>query len=168
MTSENDSSRLRNRLIIAGILAAAGVALSLVDHVAGAGTGKVANDFAAAHAGSAQINAAVDAVLDRFAIVPKSITSWKVLTPDRRLLRLEQRIVVPHDFPTVECNHELSQRVLPLGGRVAATERSREKVVTMHIVSHGEVIRTIAFAMRPSEPDGRVEQTKARQPRKGR
>jgi hypothetical protein len=160
MTPEGQTGRLRRRLIVAGVLAAAAIALSMADHLLGAGANTVVNDFAAAYSESTGINAAVDDVLARYKIPPNAVTTWRVLTPDKKLLRLEQRIVVPHEFPSVECNSTLSERILPFGARVAATERSREDVVTMHIVSHGVIIRTISFVMRPREDNDRVEQTK--------
>lgn len=144
--------RLKRRLIIAGILALAGIALTVTDRLVPASGRTVVNDFAAAHAGSKEINSAIDALLGRYDIEPKAITTWRVMTPDRKFLRLEQRVVVPHSFASVEFNHKLSQRVLPFGARVAATERSRENVVTMHVVNDGVVIRTISFALRPYDP----------------
>jgi hypothetical protein len=161
MTTGEEDTRLKRRLMIVGILALVGVGLSVTDRLVGAGMNILVNDFASAHATDAQINPAIDAVLGHYSIEPKSVTTWRVITPDKKFLRLEQRIVVPYDFASVQCNHELSQQLFPFGARVAATERSREKVVTMHIISHGVIIRTISFAMRSREPDERVEHVKA-------
>ncbi len=158
MTPGEVTDRFNSRLIIAGILALLGIALSVADRLVAAGPGAVVNDFAAALSDSRKINAAIDGVLGHYPIEAKSVTTWKVITPDKKLLRLEQRIVVPYDFATVKVNHELSQQILPFGARVAATERSKENVATMHIVNHGVIIRTISFAMRPYEPRDRVEQ----------
>jgi hypothetical protein len=158
MTTGNDTHRLKSRLMIAGILAIAGIALSVTDRLVAAGGNGIVNDFAAAHAGSKQIGAAVDALLGTYAIEPKAITTWRVLTPEKKFLRLEQRIVVPHDFASVEFNHKLSQQILPFGARIAATERSRENIVTMHILNEGVIIRTIMFALRPYEPGERTKE----------
>ncbi len=151
MTAGDMAYRLKRRLIIAGTLALLGVALSVADRLVPPGK-SVVNDFAAAHAGGKQINAEIDALLGKYNIEPKAITTWKVMTPDKKFLRLEQRIVVPHDFASLEFNHRLSKQILPFGARVAATERSRENVVTMHIVNEGVIIRTISFALRPYDP----------------
>jgi hypothetical protein len=160
MTPRDVTDRLKSRLMIAGILALVGIALSVADRLVAAGSGAVVNNFAAALSDSRKINAVIDSVLGHYPIGAKSVTTWKVMTPDKNLLRLEQRIVVPYDFATVKVNHELSQQILAFGARVAATERSKEKIVTMHIVNHGVIIRTISFAMRPYEPRDRVEQVK--------
>jgi len=166
MRNVEDVDRLKRLLKIAGALAIVAVALTLVDRLLAAGTDKIVNDFSGAHAGGAQINAAIDAVLGRYPIEPKSVSSWKVMTPDKKFLRLEQRIVMPYDFAAVQCNHELSREILPFGGRIAATERSRENVVTMHVLNQGVIIRTISFAMRPYHPDKQVEKKKASAKRK--
>lgn len=145
------TDRLRRRLIIAGILAAVAVALTIADGLARSAAPSIVNDFASAHTSSGPIDEAINAVLARYKIVPKSVNSWRVLTPDKKLLRVEQRIDVPPDFPGVEFNHRLNQEILRFGARVAATERSKEKVVTMHILNRGVIIRTMSFAMRPHQ-----------------
>jgi hypothetical protein len=158
MTLSDDTILLRRRLVIAGILALAGIALSVADRLVPATARAAVNDFASAHGGSKEINAEADALLGQYKIDPKGITTWKVMTPDKKFLRLEQRAVVPHDFATVEFNHKLNQRILPYGAHVAATERSKENVVTMHILNQGVIIRTISFAMRPYDPSERVKE----------
>jgi hypothetical protein len=163
MITGGGTERIRGRLIVAGILALTGIGLTVADRLMAAGHNVMVNDFAAAHAGSTQINADVDALLGQYKIEPKAINSWRVLTPDKKFLRLEQRIVVPHEFASVEFNHKLSQRLLPLGARVAATERSKENVVTMHVVNDGVIIRTIVFAMRPYQPGDRVKEDNAKE-----
>jgi hypothetical protein len=166
MIAGDDTNRLKRRLMIAGVLAFLGVALTLADRFVPPGSNAVVNDFAAAHADSKQINAAIDALLGRYLIEPRAMTTWRVTTPDKKFLRLEQRIVVPYGFATVEFNHQLSQEVLPFGARVAATERSRENVVTMHVVKNGVIIRTIAFAMRPYEPGDQGKEARGTAKRK--
>jgi hypothetical protein len=163
MITGDATERLRGRLIVAGILALAGIGLTVADRLMAAGHNVIVNDFAAAHASSTQINADVDALLGQYSIEPKAINSWRVLTPDKKFLRLEQRIVVPHEFASVEFNHKLSQLILPRGARVAATERSKENVVTMHVVNDGVIIRTIVFAMRPYQPGDRAKEDKAKE-----
>lgn len=162
MITWDEMDRLKRRLLIAGILVLLAAALTVADRLVEAGPSTVVNNFAAAHEGGKQINAAVDALLDQYALGPKAITTWKVMTPDRKLLRLEQRIVVPHDFASVEFNHKLNQQILPYGARVAATERSKENTVTMHIVNDGVIIRTISFAIRPYQPDDQVKEAKGK------
>jgi hypothetical protein len=157
-----NSDGLKRRLIVAGMLALAGIGLTVADRLVASDAGRTVNDFASAHASDKDISAAVDALLGTYAIDPRTVTSWKVLTPDKKFLRLEQRVVVPHDFPSVEFNHKLTQKILPFGARVAATERSKENVVTMHVMNDGVIIRTIVFAMRPYEPSGAPGDVKAR------
>ena len=72
------------------------------------------------------------------------------------------------DFASVEFNHKLSQQILPFGARVAATERSKENVVTMHVVNDGVIIRTIVVchapvsARRPGKEGGKTRRKKSR------
>lgn len=160
MISWDDMDRLKSRLVLTGILALLAAALTVADRLVAAGPSSVVNDFATAHAGGKQINAAIDGLLGRYGFEPRTTTIWKVMTPDKKFLRLEQRIVVPHDFASVEFNHRLSQEILPFGARVAATERSKENVVSMHIVNDGVIIRTISFAMRPYEPGDKGKEIK--------
>src|SRR5512140_493482 len=115
MTTRDDTDRLKRRLKLAGALALLAVALTVADRLVAASPTSVVNNFAAAHAGGKPINEAVDALLGEYAFEPKAITTWKVMTPDKKLLRVEQRIVAPHDFASVEVNHKLSQRILPFG-----------------------------------------------------
>ncbi len=160
MIQRNDTHRVTRRLTVAGLLALLGIGLSLADRVVPGGRGTDVNEFATAHAGSGPINATVDTLLRRYGIDLRTITTWRMLTPDRKLLRVEQRVFVPHDFPSVELNYELNQQLLPLGARIAATERSRENVVTMHVVNRGVIIRSISFALRPREVEGKADQGK--------
>ncbi len=141
---------MTRKLVLASTLALLAIGLMVADRLR-AGDSPAVNDFAAAHADAGQINAVVDTMLQRYAVDLRAITTWKVQTPDKKLLRMEQRVVVPHEFPSVKFNYELNQQLLPLAARIAATERSKENVVTMHVVSHGVIIRSMSFAMRPHE-----------------
>jgi hypothetical protein len=52
---------------------------------------------------------------------------------------------VPPEFSTLEFNSALQTRLLPYGARVIATERTREKSVTMSIVRNGQTVLTVVL-----------------------
>jgi hypothetical protein len=166
MNDSEKSARAKRKLLIAGILVICAVLLTIADRTILAAEVKIVNDFAAAHAGSGPINGAVESMLLRYKVDPKSITTWRVLTPQKKLLRVEQRLLVSPEFASLEFNHELNQQILPYGGRVAATERSKEKLVTMHILNGGVIIRTMSFAMRPQKITARAAPTREQSSRR--
>jgi hypothetical protein len=92
------------------------------------------------------------AVADMFAthgIAPGDVRTWRVSSPARQEFRVEQRVRVAPDFVSIEFNRALGSLLAPHDVRVAATERTRERTVTMHLVLNGAVIRTITFVMDP-------------------
>lgn len=93
----------------------------------------------------ADVQAAIDTLLRRHGIPESSVRTWRVLTPDRHPLRVEQRIGVPRDFLSLVFNNELNLRLRVHGAHIVATERSRESTVTMHVVRKGRTIRSIMF-----------------------
>jgi len=89
--------------------------------------------------------AAVDSLLGTFGVASGDVTTWGPKAGGAPTGRIEERIIVPPAFRSLEFNHALSRRLAPLGMSVVATERSRENSVTMHIVRGGYTIRSLAF-----------------------
>ena len=95
------------------------------------------------------IDRAVDSLFVLYGIDQREVRTWQVKLPDKRVVRTEQRIIVPPRFASVRFNHDLSIAVGGFQARVAATERVKEKIVTMHIVRSGRTIRSMAFVIDP-------------------
>jgi hypothetical protein len=93
------------------------------------------------------IQAAVDSMFNRYGISRSSVRTWNVLSADRKPLRVVQQIRVSREFPSLIFNDQLQRLLEPVEARVFATERSRENIVTMHIVHHGQTLRSLAFSM---------------------
>lgn len=93
--------------------------------------------------------AAIDTLLKRYGIEPEDVHTWIVQWHGKSGSRVEQRVSVPPSFVALSFNHDLNLALMPMGAHVVATERTKENLVTMHIVSHGSTIRSIAFAVVP-------------------
>jgi hypothetical protein len=93
------------------------------------------------------IEAAVDTMFSRYGISRSSVRTWNVLSADKKPLRVAQQIQVPRGFPSLVFNDQLQRLLEPVEARVFATERSRDNIVTMHIVLHGQTVRSLAFTM---------------------
>jgi hypothetical protein len=90
---------------------------------------------------------AIDTLLARHGIAQASVRTWRVLSPDRKPLRVEQRIAVPREFLSLVFNNELNTILAPFGSHVVGTERTRENTVTLHIVRGGYTVRSMAFVV---------------------
>jgi hypothetical protein len=86
-------------------------------------------------------------MFNRYGISRSSVRTWNVLSADRKPLRVVQQIRVSREFPSLIFNDQLQRLLEPVEARVFATERSRENIVTMHIVHHGQTLRSLAFSM---------------------
>jgi hypothetical protein len=93
------------------------------------------------------IQAVVDTMFGRYGIARSSVRMWNVLSAEKKPMRVVQQIQVPREFPSLIFNDQLQRLLEPMEARVFATERSRDNIVTMHIVHHGETIRSLAFSM---------------------
>lgn len=96
------------------------------------------------------VDNAVTSLLAQHGVAPGMVRTWHVGSPKKQEFRIEQRVRVSPDFVSIEFNHALGQMLAPYDIRVSATERTRERTVTMHLVLEGAVIRTITFVMDPS------------------
>jgi hypothetical protein len=140
MKPVNRWSGIAYRLIVAGILAVLASVLSVLESVPPEG---VRSGLPPAK--EAAIEGVVDTLFARYGITGRDVRSWRILARDKRPLRMEQRILVGRDFPSLWFNYELQTMLSPLGAGVIATERSKDNIVTMHIVRQGRTIRSMAF-----------------------
>jgi hypothetical protein len=92
---------------------------------------------------------AVSALLAGNGVEPRRVRTWRVGSPRHQEFRIEQLVRVSPDFVSIEFNRALSAALAPHDIRVSATERTRERTVTMHLVFGGAVIRTLTFIMDP-------------------
>jgi hypothetical protein len=99
--------------------------------------------------GAAGIQKVVDALLIRYGVDRASVKTWRVTTPDKTPLRVEQKIPVRSDFLSLVFNHDLNLRLAPYGAHVIATERTKENIITMHIVKDGMTTRSMVFVLQP-------------------
>lgn len=85
----------------------------------------------------------VDSVLTRFKIEKSWIRKNSVRLTNSTLHRIERRIAVPAENPTVQMNVALNAMAKRYGGRAVASENVKENAVTIHIELRGYVIQTI-------------------------
>jgi hypothetical protein len=149
MKQMQEESRLQRKMILAAALGACAVLLFVADRLvggSGAAGGGIASVPAAEQAGMEEV---VDTLLARHGIPQSAVRTWRVLSSDKKPLRIEQRIAVSKDFLSLVFNNELNTRLAPFGGHVVGTERTRENTVTLHIVRGGTTVRSVAFVMTP-------------------
>jgi len=96
-----------------------------------------------------RIRAAVDRLLREAGVPPAQVKTWKVKVQGSPFTRVEQRVQAPADFVSLLTNHTLDSRLAPLGAHVVATERTIDATVTMHIVTGGRTVHSIAFISNP-------------------
>lgn len=145
MTDRPPERALRRRMILAALLGAAALILFLVERLVTPVAAGAPAAAIAAGTEQAAFQEAIDTLLIRHGVAPRSVRTWRVLSIDKQPIRLEQRVAVPREFRSLVFNAELTELLGPLGAHVVATERTREQSVTMHIVHQGMTVRSIAF-----------------------
>ena len=98
---------------------------------------------------AAGIQGVIDTLLQRYGVDRAVVKTWRVTTPEKVPVRIEQKIPVRSDFLSLVFNHDLNRRLAPYGAHVIATERTKENTITMHIVRGGMTIRSMAFVLQP-------------------
>jgi hypothetical protein len=93
----------------------------------------------------AEIGTILDTLLTRYGIEPSGVRTWRMQAAGKSATRVEQKAFVPPSFVALDFNHDLNLALAGVGAHVVATERSRENIVTMHIVRGGRTIRSISF-----------------------
>jgi hypothetical protein len=96
---------------------------------------------------STGVQSIVDTMLQRYGIPRSSVRTWNVLSLDRKPVRVAQQVEVSRDFPSLVFNDQLQRMLEGIEAHVFATERSKDNIVTMHIVRRGQTIRSIAFSL---------------------
>jgi hypothetical protein len=94
------------------------------------------------------ISSVLDSAFARYGIPSGDRRKWKPPSGGSPIRRIAERVLVGPDFPSVTFNQDLSQRLLPYGAHVVATERARESTVTYHIVRRGVTLRSISCVVR--------------------
>lgn len=93
------------------------------------------------------VQTAVDTLFARYGVDGTRVRTWKVQSSRKTPLRIEQRMTVSPLFPTLLFNHDLAALVSGEGVRVVATERTRERTVTMHVLHDDAIFRTMTFVI---------------------
>jgi hypothetical protein len=139
---------ISRRLKIAGVLAALAILLFAADRLFPSSA--VDSTLLRENERTAGLAAgrALDSLFVRCGIDRGSIATWQVFSAERKFMRVEQRVVVPPDFVSLQFNHDLAELVAPLDLRVVGTERAKENIVTMHIVQSGLTIRSVTFLVK--------------------
>ncbi len=96
-----------------------------------------------------RIRATVERILRESGVTSAHVKTRKVTVRGTSFTRVEQRVQVPADFASILVNHALNSRLSPLGAHVVATERIIDATVTMHVVSGGHTIFSVAFIRNP-------------------
>jgi hypothetical protein len=144
-----DRDPLELKAIGAGLLLCCALVLLAVDQMSPIPSHKEEVGSSAVPRVREGINRAVDSLLVLYGIDQSAVRTWQVTMPDKRVARMEQRIIVSPQFASVRFNHDLNTAVGAFQARVAATERVKENSVTMHIVRSGRTIRSMAFVIDP-------------------
>lgn len=131
---------LRRRVMLAATLAGCAVVLLVLDQ-----SDRRSSDPQVFRSSLHSLDGIVDSLLMHYGIPKEKVRKWQVLTPDGKLIRTDRRVLVPASFVTTEFNRDLNRAVSPWNARVAATERTKESVVVMHIVRDGATVLTASL-----------------------
>ena len=146
MTGMLADPALRPRVVAAGVLA--GIALMLAAALLLVPVRARRAEAIRASDRAEPVALAVDSLLARYGVEKRNVTTWRVSTPDKGFSRIEQRVFVPPSFLSLQFNHDLGAVLAPLGARVIGTERAKEQIVTLHIVSENATVRSISLVTR--------------------
>jgi hypothetical protein len=145
MTAAGSDGSLRRKMLLAALLGAAALILFLLERLSAPVSGFTPRLAVGGAEGQPAFQEAIDTLLVRHGIQRSSVRTWRVLSGDKKPLRLEQRVSVPREFRSLIFNYELNRRLEGFGAHVVGTERTKEQTVTMHIVYRGMTVRSIAF-----------------------
>jgi hypothetical protein len=139
---------LKLRLILAGVLALCAITLAAAERLVGT-RGPQEETAGARQAAEARIGATLDSLLLRYDVSRGEVRVWRPTVAGKPAARLDSRVLVGPGFLSVNFNHDLNRRLAGTGAHVVATERSKDRTVTMHIVRGGATMRSIAFVTDP-------------------
>jgi hypothetical protein len=149
MRQVEEEGGMQKKMILAAVLGACAILLFVADRLLGSVAPSPAGYASIAPAEGEGMQEAIDTLLAHHGVPRSSVRTWRVLSPDRKPLRVEQRIAVPPEFVSLVFNNELNSILAPFGAHVVGTERTRENTVTLHIVLGGYTVRSMAFVMTP-------------------
>jgi hypothetical protein len=155
----NDPS-LRSRIRAAYWLAGAAALLGMLLLLGRAPT--TARGIPPGPATAAAIAEGVDTLLDRYGVDRSLIRTRRILSPAQKPVRIEQQIAVVREFPTLLANDQLQELLAPAGARVLGTERTREGIVTLHVVTGGFTTRSLIFILGAIDTSGAGRQSNRR------
>lgn len=143
MSRTSDVSPTRMRALIAVVLGLVALVFLFLDLLLQSPAS--ARSYPLSPSMAASVQAAIDTLLDHYGIERSGIKTWRILSADKKPVRVEQRIPVTKEFPSLVFNFELQRMLQPLGAQVFATERLKDNIVTMHVIHRGLTVRSMAF-----------------------
>jgi hypothetical protein len=145
---------IQRRLIVAGLLVIGALVLipatRLADQSEKHERGGRSGARQTGHASQSvrkEIDAVIDTLLMKYRIEKEWVKSWQVQTPEKGFLRSERRVLVPPDFVSLSFNLDLNRMLSDYGARAIASERTKESIVTMHVVKESTVLETLSFVV---------------------
>lgn len=137
----------RSRLLLVALLALTAAGLAILLLLDRGGSAAVQRPDVLRDA--AELNTVIDTVLARHGIPRSAVRTWRVKGKDGSPVRVERRVAVPPEFVSVNFTHDLSRAAEEFGARAVATERTKERTVTVHIRKDGIVLQSIALVTTP-------------------
>ena len=145
---------IQRRLIVAGLLVIGALILipatRLADRSGKLEKARRGSSRQIVHASQSvqkEIDAVIDTLLARYRIEKEWVKSWQVQIPEKGFRRSERRVFVPPDFISLSFNLDLNRMLADCGARAIASERTKESIVTMHVVKEGTVLETLSFVV---------------------
>jgi hypothetical protein len=149
MNPNSDAAAIQRRALIAVVLGLVALVLFFLGHLLQSTA--PARSYPLSPSMASSVEAVVDTLFDHYAINRSRVKTWRVLSAGNKPFRVEQRIPVTREFPSLVFNFELHRMLQPLGAEVFGTERSKDNVVTMHVVHGGVTVRSMAFVFTAKE-----------------
>jgi hypothetical protein len=150
---------IQRRLIVAGLLVLGALILIPATRLADQsekqekrGGGGSRHLGLASQSARREIDAVIDTLLTKYRIEKEWVKSWQVQTPGKGFVRSERRVLVPPEFVSLSFNLDLNKMLSDYGARAIASERTKESIVTMHVVKEGTVLETLSFVVSNALP----------------
>jgi hypothetical protein len=96
------------------------------------------------------IRATVQHLLAQYGIDPRSVSARKHSVGTGGFARIERRVSVAPEFNTLNFHLDLSRAMAEHHATVAASEKSEDGSVAMHIKKDGVIVESIVFLPKPS------------------
>jgi hypothetical protein len=135
----------RIRLIAVGILIVIGLLLAAAIGLRDVGTSPSGDQI------NFHLDTAVKTVLVQFGIDEQSVRNRSITSASGSFVRMEKRILVKPDFPTLGFNRALREAVAERGASVVASEKSDDKSVTLHVKTNGAIVLSIVLIAKKAQ-----------------